>query len=86
LRFISQNPPSSDFAEYSLSNWISFRGAHQSHIADNQSQMKEIVWWIVSLAEDLWIALIGQLGVGVVGGTALSTPMFSGPQCSLCNN
>jgi hypothetical protein len=29
LRFIPQNPPSSDFAENSLSNWINFRGADQ---------------------------------------------------------
>ncbi|HKV79141.1 MAG TPA: hypothetical protein VJP02_13415, partial [Candidatus Sulfotelmatobacter sp.] len=29
LRFIRQNPPSSDFAENSLSNWINFRGADQ---------------------------------------------------------
>jgi FtsP/CotA-like multicopper oxidase with cupredoxin domain len=36
LRFILQNPPSSDFAENSLSNWINFRGADHltSAIAD----------------------------------------------------
>jgi hypothetical protein len=30
LRFIRQNPPPSDFAENSLSNWINFRVADQS--------------------------------------------------------
>jgi hypothetical protein len=33
LRFILQNPPSSDFAENSLSNWINFRGADHLRLA-----------------------------------------------------
>ena len=32
-RFIRQNPPSSDFAENSLSNWINYEGAHHSRRA-----------------------------------------------------